>query len=449
LLLSRPQVGGLVVELALVALAFDAGGPGPPPARENPGAGAGEATFVVEDGRLLRLRGGEATPIPACCGARTGAVRGIARDPAGLLWVAAEGGLFVTAPDVPVLDRVEPGPGAPQGEPTSVFVDAQRRVWLATIDSVGVLEPSHHWGRALEVAPALGPGPYLLRGLATGGIGIRGTEGGFRYRPDRGPAPVLETVLVDGTPMATGGWVRIRSGDELRLEAAGRAQGGATFLCRVDGHHVWIPFETAQRIVGLRPGTHRVEVVAVDRDLRRSAPASFGVACAYPVYYDERLVAATLATLSVAAFLALSRLMSRPRALASVALAWVVGLQLLAGSIPHARGWPFVGFAMYTRPHGVGDLVFDAGLYGVDAEGRSTRLVEAAAGVGIDDRWQVLRPLIDGGAPAARAWMDAYERHHPGRGFPRLQVRAERYRITAAGTVRVAPLILSDARLED
>src|SRR5262245_6112948 len=103
------------------------------------------AALVLQDGRLFRERGGARAEIGCTAAEGPGRVLDLASDPGGLVFVAAERGLFVLGPFVDVLDPVERLEGGPQGAPTSVFVDRRRRVWFATADEVGVLDPSFFW----------------------------------------------------------------------------------------------------------------------------------------------------------------------------------------------------------------------------------------------------------------------------------------------------------------
>src|SRR5262245_45409325 len=90
--------------------------------------------LVVVEGALFRERGGARAPIGCSADSGSGRVLALAADPAGLTFVAAEGGLFVLGPFVDVLDPVEPEGDAPRGRPTAVHVDAERRVWFATAE---------------------------------------------------------------------------------------------------------------------------------------------------------------------------------------------------------------------------------------------------------------------------------------------------------------------------
>lgn len=399
----------------------------------------------IREGRLYRRKHGEVREVRGLAADPPGELRALAADPAGLTFVAAEHGLFVLAPDVDVLDRVSLVEGAPRGPPTSVVVDERRRVWIASASGIGSVEPSHFWGRTL---PFEAPGPYSIAEAPSGGLLVRAGARTLRYVPDRGPAPTIVSVTVDGRPVARGERVTATYGEPFELRASGTAAGGASFRYRIDGHHVWRELADGVAVRTPNPGAHRLEVVALDRDLNRSAPFAVALQVPYPWYYGKRFVVAALLAAALATFawfLLRGRAAGRlapGRALLSTGLFLIVALQVLAGLVPHAKGWPFVGFSMYTGRFDEGDYVYDSELTAVAADGQARRVPPRWLGAIVDDPWQVLGAVIDGGEPAARAAAARYAERVPGVRLRALQVRAERTKLTAAGPVRVAPLVL-------
>src|SRR5260221_10357766 len=128
------------------------------------------SVLEADGARLSRTRDGRVQTVGCTDPAGTGVIRDLALDPAGNTFVAAERGLFLLGPDVDALDSVELGEGAPRGRPTSVSVDARRRVWIATEEAFGVLEPSFFWGRTVGATERLDrPGPYRVAAGAEGG----------------------------------------------------------------------------------------------------------------------------------------------------------------------------------------------------------------------------------------------------------------------------------------
>jgi hypothetical protein len=126
------------------------------------------------------------------------------------------------------------------------------------------------------------------------------------------------------------------------------------------------------------------------------------------------------------------------RAVVSAGLFVVVALQVAAGLVPHARGWPFVGFTMYTDRFDEGDLTWRLTVQGVLPDGRRVPL----------QRWEteveraLCAPLIHGTDAERQAFLD---RHNARRGAGPLRgfaVLDERQRLTRHGPVRVAPVVM-------
>jgi hypothetical protein len=412
---------------------------------------AGGSVLVLEQGRLYRERSGRRTELRCTDKRGPGRVLDLALDPAGLVFIAAERGLFVVGPYVEVIDPVARLDGAPGGRPTSVHVDAQRRVWLATETAAGVLEPSFGWGRTLAPVDLPGDGPFRIS-AHDGALALSGAAGAAAYAPDAGPQPCITRVLLDGLELAEGARLERAPGGVLALSVAGEARGGATFRYRFDRHHVWLALPAEHELPLPHPGAHLLEIVAVDQDLRRSAPRSLRLAIAYPVYYGGRFVTlsvASMAALGLVLFLVTGRTRGRARvarAVVSTCIAVALVLQLVAGSVPHARGWPFVGFGMYTRSFAAGEVVYEEQLVMLRPDGSELFVRPESPGVAVDEFWQVGRPLIDGGPPALRAFLADWRGRFPATKVCGLQLQARRARLTRAGPVQVAPLVLAHYR---
>jgi len=134
------------------------------------------------------------------------------------------------------------------------------------------------------------------------------------------------------------------------------------------------------------------------------------------------------------------------RAPVSAALAIGIGVQVLAGLVPHAKGWPFIGFSMYTNTYDEGWIIYDGGVFGIEPGGRARKIDYHGVVPFADDRWQVIGPIIDGDADFAREWVRRYNALHPGEAIVGLQTRADRRRLTSAGPVPIAPLVFSSYR---
>lgn len=415
---------------------------------ERPGS-----ELLAQGNRLLRRRHGSEVALACTDPEGTGEIRDLALDPAGLVFVAAERGLFVVSAEVDAIDPVKLGDGAPQGLPRSVFVDAQRRVWIATEEEIGVVDPSFGWGRTMSREDGLPDGPpYRLAGDPDG-ILVDTSSGIFLYRPDQGPAPIVTRLEVDGETHEEGATVTGAYGQTIFIAAEGRAQGGATCRRRLDRHHVWRALGV-DPIEDIPPGAHALEVIAIDRDLRRSKPVTVPIAFDLPPQYEKGFVL-RVGLFLVALVTGLFAWRARRhgggreawiRAPISAAIAIAIGVQILAGLVPHAKGWPFIGFSMYTNTYDEGWIIYDGGVFGIEPGGASRKLDYHGVVAFADDRWQVIGPIIDGGPGFSREWVERYNALHPEGKIVGLQARADRRRLTSEGAVSIAPLVFSSYR---
>lgn len=407
------------------------------------------AWLVAEGERLLRREGSAERTLGCTLTGGTGAILRLAPDPAGPTFVVAEHGLFLVDPEVEVADPIELGPGAPGGRVTSLEVDRERRLWVATTEAFGVCDPCFFWGRTLagEAGPPAA-GPYSVRAEDAGTLLLTTSAGTWRYAPDRGDPPRIRSLLVDGEPVEAGSALSRAHGATLRVRATAEAMGGASLRYRLDRHHVWRAFEGELVLGDIDPGRHSLELIALDRDLRRSPPFVLQLRVDYPFYYGKRfLVGSTLAAalLLLGFFVARARRagdVARRHPLLSTGIALCLSAQVAAALFPHAKGWPFVGFTMYTQRYGDFDLVYDEILAGLRPNGASYRILEGALGVAVDSRWQVLGPLIDGGDEVARDYLTRCRQRHPNSPVVGIQVQARRRRLTEHGPVPVAALVL-------
>ncbi len=422
----------------------------------------GGARIELREGRAVRVVDSTTVELPCTSANGTGEIRALASDPAGLTYFAAENGLFVVGPFIDHLDPVLRREGAPSGEPRSVYVDRERRVWLATDESVGVVEPSFGWGRTLETGDlvaasgdALAP-PFHFEPKGEGLL-VVGQNGEASYQPDQAPRPTVDRLEINGAPVLADAIVDAGYGESQRLSAEGTAAGGATFRYRVDGHHVWRDLENADSLDRLNPGEHLVEVVACDRDLNLSAPFPVRFRVAMPIYFGKGFVLGVGALVSLIV-LGLSLALQRPgtpllrRVLAGVpttAVVLIFGVQILAGLIPHAKGWPFVGYSMYSKSFRPEVPVHRPVLIARTPGGVEREIPPQLLGYAIDGRWQVLGPIVTGGDSVERDALQRVRKRVTGPGVDVLQVQSRRFRLTKGGPVPIAPLVLSHYRWKD
>ena len=401
----------------------------------------------IQGDELVRLRGQERAVLGHADAEGPGELRDLASDPAGLTFVAGANGVYATSPEVRVLDRLALLDGAPPGSPTSVHVDAARRLWVATDEAFGCLDPSFYFGRTIEVP---GPGPYRVLGGRDDGVVVVGAQRTWLYRPEVGTPPTITDLTLDGSALARDELLELDFGEELALTATGTATGGPVYRYRVDLHHVWLRLEDV--VPGdIEPGSHTLDVATFDRDLRVSEPFRIRLRVDYPFYYQKTFVVGLAAGLAGLLFLAFWTLGSARgtkrlwRAVVSTVLVLTLALQVLAGAIPHARGWPFIGYSMYTESLDVGHIAYNAVLVGLDANGQHRTIDPGALGVAADNRWQVLGPLIRGGDEVNANAVAKYNGDRPTwTPIVRLQVWAKRWLRTENGDRPISQMILSD-----
>ena len=114
-------------------------------------------------------------------------------------------------------------------------------------------------------------------------------------------------------------------------------------------------------------------------------------------------------------------------------------LQFLACVFPHSRGWPFVGYAMYTNKAHPYDTADSVQLRKILPNGRLAWISAHDFGMAIDSHWQVIRPLMHGNAAVKLGYLRrAQTSSNEMRG---LQVIVKRRRLTPNGPIQVATLV--------
>ncbi len=404
--------------------------------------------------RVVRVLRGTEVALRALPGRPTGEIRQFEPDPTGATFVAAEHGLFIVHPSVDTIDRLDLSDGAPEGSPVGVVLDRQRRLWIATEEAFGVVHTGFFYGRS-GAYPGIPDPPYTgLRSHPEGGLEVLTADGAFRYVPDQGPAPQVAAITLDGAP-----W----KGDTLHrtwplaveVAAEGSGAGGASFRWVADGHHNWRPLTDGLMVEGLNPGDRSVWVVAVDRDLRRSEPTVVPIRCAYLTWLRPvPLLGGTglFAALVLAAFLRGARRSGGGRAryvraaVSAGILMWLI-IQLAAGLFPHARGWPFCGFSMYTGKSLENAVSGPVIMTAVRSDGATRPAALDRFRLVFDTSWQVIRPFLNGDEGQRRTMLGTYNGSPGCSKVSGLQVVQLRKRLTRNGKVAVAPLVMGKVEL--
>ncbi|MBX3463829.1 MAG: hypothetical protein KF830_11725 [Planctomycetes bacterium] len=398
------------------------------------------------DGSLWLSGADGRRPVGCTAADGSGAVHALARHAHGTVFVAATRGWFALDAEHAVLDRMELRDGVPPGSPRGVGVDRAGRLWLCTDEAFGVVDPRFGFGRTFGAADGLPAAPF--RGLeldAEGRVLLVARDGTFAYTPDQGPPPRRSDGQVPRVA------VTASAAGEVELAVGVEGRGGVTLRQRRWHHHL-LQAMPGQRLVGLRPGRHVVEVHAVDRDLRRAVVGIYDVRVPPPAAFDARVLPLLAGGGGLLLFL-LAWWRPRPGlparrrfalAMGNSALAMVCGLQLLAAWLGYGRSWPFVGFTMYTETWRQDDVLHKPRLVGLLADGTRVEGAAHEAGILQDGYWQMLAEVAHGDAAAHRALLQRWNAGRPA-GLPRLagfRLVDGRIRLSARGPVDVAPTVL-------
>ena len=391
-----------------------------------------------------------------------GEVYELLAEPGGLVFIAAEHGLYVSHALAEATDRIEligtqlePFDGlAVRSLAADIDRDGRRRLFTVCGDALLVIDPSFFWGAAWTADELPGEGvPRAVR-IRDGVLGLLTSEGTYQLALGAHERPQAPQVSLGAT--------EFKYGVPLDVEL-GRPANWASVRHRLDTHHVWL--ESAQELSDgalhletPRPGKHALDLVVVDDLLIRSEPARVEFAVSYPSSLPKGfdlllMLGVPLTCFGVWVLIGRRYLSGTARALSRLVLGTaaiaIVGLQVLSGLFPQAKGWPFVGFSMYTGVWSEGDLVFRESLGGIAPEGWTFDMRPFAPGGAIDNPRQVLNPLIEDGEAAAKAWARAAIAERPEMRLGGVQARARRTRLLSSGPVEIAPLILSHANWGD
>jgi hypothetical protein len=191
-------------------------------------------------------------------------------------------------------------------------------------------------------------------------------------------------------------------------------------------------------------------VIAFDSSLRRSAPLELEVDVGYPESLDPRRLAAGAAVgLSLAAALTLRGALRRRRSwrsawkgLLSVALAACVLLQLVAAAVPHSKGWPFVGFTMYTNVSRRDSIAYRHEFLGVRGDGSRRPLAPPGAKFGKYETERALQPFLHDEDGVRERFLAEWNASHPEDPLIGLVDVCRRRRMRPEGAVEVPPLVM-------
>lgn len=381
-------------------------------------------------------------------------VNGLAAHPGGTVLIATDAGLLVTSDEVDVVDRGPSGDGSPREEWLGVGVKDASRIWFLTESKFGCIDARQGFARTIELDCEASPCSRRYEGMRVGAGGEVWvlTDGGemIEYEPGAEERPRARVIAAGGERYRAKSVIDIASDGVLNLKLEGSGEGGVTFRYRRVGHHLWraLEFPTA-RIDGLEPGTHELQVCAFDEELRRSEPVKLTVHVPYPEEFAVgRLVPVALGGCLFVWIVMLGLAHRRGggfagarRATVTAFLACAIGLQVIAAIIPHGRGWPFVGFSMYSERYEENNVIYKMALEVVRPNGERAEIEPFNAGYGLFEFRQTLSERIHGGEGIKHDYLRwLRERHGEVAGY---RILDHRWRLTKGGPIEIAPNVLS------
>lgn len=405
----------------------------------------GDAATLQIDARgdaapgLFVVRDGERRDVACTLPDGAGAVHAIARTSFAQFVVGADAGLLVLDPQHPVADPLEVRDGLPRGAVLGVACDRRGRVWLCTREHFAVVDARFAYGRTFVPADGVPAPPYRGLSRQDGRIVLHTDRGAFAYRPDVGPAPRPAKGSIERAAKTASSDGVVRFAPEAAV-----ARGAVQLRARRRHHHLIVPLEDGE-LRGLRPGSHVVDVFAVDRDLRRALVGRYDVRVPLPPQYSTRWLppAAAVGVLLLAASAWPRRGRRRFwRAALCTGFGAALLLQLLAALLGYGRSWPFMGFSMYTETHHEGSALYKPEVRGRCENGRVVVLGDWFLDLRQDGYWQELSDVVHGGEARMEQLLATVRSRWPAANVQGFEFVDTRIRLTRDGPVDVAPVIL-------
>ena len=387
-------------------------------------------------------------PLRALAGREPGEVVDLVRDPTGTAYVAARNGLFVASPDCDVLDRVDFDCGEPPGTPLAVALAGEQRVLLLTDRALCAVETRQFLWSEVELA-ALEPPLRSLRKLDNGQFEVEGKSGVARFDLERSGVSNWPSVRVLNGELRPDGVRALAFGEKLTLEVP--ALEGVRWMWREAGRFRWLPLDGEPAHLDLpRPGRQALCVVAFDSTMRASPELRIELDVAFPPTLSKHAVlggiaAPLLALVLLAATLAWRRertLRAAWRGLLSASLGCLLGLQLLAALVPHSKGWPFVGFTMYTRVSERDSLSYRHEFMGLTPDGHWRALTPPGGAFGKYENERALQPFIHDADGRRERFLREWNASRPAERLVGIADLCRRRRLTPDGPVDVPRIVM-------
>ncbi len=393
---------------------------------------------------LTRIKAGQSQVIACTDPEGSGSIHAVARSPWGTIYVAADRGLYSLSDEVVHTTPLPLQGDAPPGKPLCLHIVADS-LYLGTDQAFGSVDPVHLVGFTL-----LRDGPY--REIDASGESVSGTWR-LRRGNDWQDYPVQELVP-PVLQIAESGKASVAGALRVKLQSSSSEKILYGYRHRDRSRFRWQE-EPGFAIAGLEPGRQVLEFVAMDAQLQRSNAETLVVDVPYPKALGKAVLlslvlgsaALVLALLLFAAWRSGAWRSSGSRkaygrALLSTLLIFVVGLQILAGIFPHARGWPFVGFSMYSNRFDEGQHIYKPVLIGYREKGGSIPINPRSVGYATDGYWQPLLPMIYDGDEKCQEFIDTFNAYFPQNPLRGIAIVDSKQRLTPKGPVEVAPVVM-------
>jgi len=416
------------------------------------GSAARAQSYRIDDGeRFVRADASGETSLRTLEGREAGTLRGWCAHLAGTAFVAADGGLFLASRESNVLDRIDLEGLPPPGRPVGVAPVDDERIWLLTSEALCAVGTRQFIWRRVDLGFDAPAEPFTALAVEPdGALRLFTSTGSRRFEPAQDPPPRVRVVRIDGEPYDARAVLAKRSGNALRVEL--ELSDGAEARWRNADRFRWLEFGDEASIAAQLPGRQNLRVVAFDDELRRSAPVSIALDVAYPEKLDPRrlvVLAGVVAALTIGGAVALSLLRrERPKRLAQAAglavLTLCLGAQLVAAVFPHAKGWPFLGFSMYTKTSAKDAVSYRQEFFGVRADGARLPLSPPGGSYGKYEAERALQRFVHDEDDARESFLTRWNQEHPAQPLVGLLGLCQRRRLRPEGPIDAPALVFFD-----
>lgn len=407
--------------------------------------------LIAEDGEIWRHSSdGRRTRIRCTAEEGSGIIHSLARDPSGATFVAAARGIFLIEDNLDLMAPIRILRDPPPGIPLWLYLDNRRRLWVLTDEAFACVSIALRTSRTMLRGSGLPDEPWKgMRRTSDGEFVLLGSsnERSWRYRPDQGPDPTLQISEVNGRRYVSGSEITVSSHQDVRIAVA--ASEGISCFVWPGTHGRYSARATGKQalIRNLDPGQRRIPIVAVDQDMNQSEPIYLTINVELPEMYKPRRtvpIAIGAVTIVIGAFwlFGLRRGKNvRRRYFVSAVLILLILPQVIAIFDPHVRGWPFIGFGMYTKVRERGDLAIATAIELICADGTTVVLgpLETLECFGCLSS-QIRKPLLRNPTDVGAAVIAEYSRSAGHDGVIAVRIKDYRYQLNQDSPERLPSL---------